>query len=47
MVKIQEIQCPFCKSTIEVDIEWAIKNGLVFCPCCCKSFPVSVGDEEF
>jgi uncharacterized Zn finger protein (UPF0148 family) len=44
--KFQHMPCPFCKSIVEVDIQWAMKNGLVFCGTCCKSFPVKVYEQE-
>lgn len=45
MSKIQYIPCPFCKSTVEINISWAIRNGRVFCGSCCKSFDIRVGEE--
>ena len=45
MSKVQYISCPFCKSTVEIDISWAIRNGRVFCGSCCKSFDIRVGEE--
>lgn len=38
--------CPFCKTIVEIDIGWAIRNGRVFCGGCCKSFEIRVGEEE-
>jgi len=38
--------CPYCKSIVEVNIDWAIRNGRVFCNSCCKAFDVRVGEEE-
>jgi Fe-S-cluster containining protein len=40
------MKCPFCKSIIDVDIAWAIKNQRIFCGDCCKSFPVAIRGEE-
>ncbi len=45
MSKVQYISCPFCKSTVEINIDWAIRNGRVFCGNCCKSFDIRVGEE--
>lgn len=45
MSKVQYISCPFCKSTVEIDISWAIRNGRVFCGSCCKAFDIRVGEE--
>ena len=39
-------KCPFCKSVVEVDIDFAIKNGRIFCNACCKAFDIKVGEEE-
>lgn len=41
-----ETDCPFCGYTVEVNIKWAIKNELVFCGTCCKSFAVKLKKEE-
>lgn len=46
MSKVQYIPCLFCKSTVEINIDWAIRNGRVFCGSCCKSFDIRVGEEE-
>jgi len=46
MSKSQYMPCPFCKSVVEVNIDWAIRNGRVFCGGCCKSFDIRVGEEE-
>jgi transcription elongation factor Elf1 len=43
-VKIME--CPFCKSDLEIDIEFAKKNGRVFCGSCCKSFEVKIQEKS-
>ena len=45
MSKFQYISCPFCKATVQIDINWAIRNERVFCNTCCKSFPIHVGEE--
>lgn len=45
MSKTQYTACPFCKSVVEVDINWAIRNGRIFCGGCCKSFDIRVGEE--
>jgi uncharacterized Zn finger protein (UPF0148 family) len=45
MSKTQYTACPFCKSVVEVDINWAIRNGRIFCGSCCKSFDIRVGEE--
>lgn len=40
------IKCPYCKGTIEMDEDWAKKNGRIFCPTCCKSFEVHIEEKE-
>jgi len=42
----QPTPCPYCRSIVEVNITWAIKNGRVFCNSCCKAFDIRVGEEE-
>ena len=41
------IDCPYCSSNVEVNIEWAKKNGRIFCGSCCKSFEVKVPDYSW
>lgn len=41
-IHVQTIGCPFCKYPVEVDMEWAARNGRVFCGTCCKAFDVNV-----
>lgn len=45
MSKYEYTNCPFCRSTVEIDISWAIRNGRVFCGECCKAFDIRVGEE--
>lgn len=45
-MKSQFMPCPFCKSIVEINIDWAIRNGRVFCNGCCKAFDIRVGEEE-
>lgn len=45
MSKHEYTPCPFCKSIVEVNIDWAIRNGRIFCGGCCKSFDIRVGEE--
>lgn len=40
------IICPYCKYPLKVDVEFAKKNGRVFCNTCCKSFEVVLEEEE-
>ena len=40
MSKMQYIQCIYCKYPMEIDLDFAIKNGRVFCGTCCKAFEV-------
>ena len=42
----QHTNCPFCRNIVIINIDWAIKNGRVFCETCLKSFPIIVGEEE-
>lgn len=42
--KTEIVPCPYCKSDVEVDVDWAIRNGRVFCGNCCKSFPIRIGE---
>jgi uncharacterized protein YbaR (Trm112 family) len=44
--KSQSIKCPICQNDIVVSIEWAIQNGKIFCPDCCKAFDVSIKEDE-
>jgi uncharacterized protein YbaR (Trm112 family) len=39
------IECPFCKSDLEIDIEFAKKNGRVFCGSCCKAFDIKIEEK--
>ena len=41
-----EIECPFCRYTNEVPVEWLKKNGRVFCPTCCKAFDIAIKEEH-
>lgn len=43
--KFTFVKCPFCKSTVEVDIEFARKNERIFCGSCCKSFDIKIDDD--
>jgi hypothetical protein len=43
---IEYTKCPYCKSVVEVDVDFAIRNGRIFCNSCCKSFEIHVGKEE-
>lgn len=45
MSKYEYTPCPFCKSIVEIDVSWAIRNGRVFCNGCCKSFDIRIGEE--
>lgn len=36
--------CPYCKSILEIDVDWAIRNERYFCGECCKSFPIRIGE---
>lgn len=40
--EMEYIKCPFCKSAVEIDVEFAAKNGRVFCNGCCKAFDVKI-----
>lgn len=42
----QTTTCPICKYPIEIDIEWAAKNGRVFCGTCGKSFEVGLRESS-
>lgn len=44
-MKTQVMNCPFCNSILDVDIDWAIRNERIFCGTCCKSFPVRIGED--
>lgn len=39
-------QCPFCSAPVEIDIDWARKNGRIFCGGCCKAFDVTIQSEH-
>lgn len=41
-----DIPCRFCPHTVNVDKDFAIKNGRVFCESCCKAFDVVVRSQE-
>ena len=41
-----QLECRFCPTIIEVPKSWIIHNGRVFCPGCCKSFEVRLGEEK-
>lgn len=43
---IEYTKCPYCKSVVEVNIDFAIRNGRIFCNSCCKAFDIQVGEEE-
>lgn len=43
---IEYTKCPYCKSVVEVNINFAIRNGRIFCNSCCKAFDIHVGEEE-
>lgn len=43
---IEHINCPYCKSDVEVNVRWAKKNGRVFCNACCKSFDLRIEEDE-
>lgn len=45
-MKEQPVQCPYHKGIIKIDVEWAAKNGRVFCESCCKAFSVEVQKQE-
>ena len=36
------IFCPLCNAEVELDVEWAEKNGRLFCGTCCKSFEIKL-----
>lgn len=40
------VKCPFCNTQNSVSIDWIKKNGRIFCPVCCKSFDISVKEED-
>jgi transcription elongation factor Elf1 len=44
--KTQIVECPFCNYPVEIDVDFAIKNGRVFCGTCCKSFEVNIQSEQ-
>lgn len=44
-MKVQA-ECPFCGSAVITTVEWAMKNGRLFCDTCCKSFPVATKEAE-
>lgn len=43
---IEFCRCPYCKSTVEVNVAWAKKNGKVFCNGCCKAFDLKIEEDE-
>jgi len=46
MSKFKNIDCPYCNSNVEVDIDFAKKNGRIFCGGCCKSFEIKIEDDK-
>jgi transcription elongation factor Elf1 len=40
--EVEHVKCPMCKSTVEIDVEFAIKNQRVFCGGCCKAFDIKI-----
>lgn len=38
-------KCPLCKSEIEIDVDFAIKNKRVFCTECCRAFDVEIDEK--
>lgn len=40
--EIDYCKCPYCKASVEIDIEFAIKNERIFCGGCCKAFDIKV-----
>lgn len=44
--EIKIIKCPYCQSDVEMDVEFAKKNGRIFCGGCCKAFDVQVREEK-
>lgn len=38
-------KCPLCKSEIDIDVEFAVKNKRVFCPECCRAFDVDISEK--
>jgi len=44
--KIESIHCPICQNAINVPTNWAIENGRIYCPDCCKAFDVTIKEDE-
>jgi hypothetical protein len=42
----EKVECPFCGYQFKESKEWIIKNGRVFCGCCCKAFDVELEEPE-
>ena len=40
------IECRHCGTNFDVPKSWIIHNGRVFCPTCCKSYEVRLGEED-
>ncbi len=40
--EIDYCKCPHCSATVEIDIEFAIKNERIFCESCCRAFDIKV-----
>ena len=38
-------KCPLCKSEVEIDVDFAIKNKRVFCTECCRAFDVEIDEK--
>jgi uncharacterized Zn finger protein (UPF0148 family) len=45
MKNTEYCKCPFCKSTVEIDVKFAAKNGRIFCGGCCKAFNIKIEEE--
>lgn len=44
--KIMTLDCPFCESVVKVPFDFAKENKRVFCGTCCKSFAVSIEEDD-
>lgn len=46
MSETKVVECKFCDEDLVIDVEWAKKNGRVFCGNCGKSFDIVIEKEE-
>lgn len=40
------VECPICGSEVNIDIEFAKKNGRVFCGSCCRAFDIELKEKD-